>query len=221
MCNYCNFICVTEVAWDFYSSFRFAHFFVTWSLFLTLPKLSFNIFHFLRCFHKHIGVHACNEKTYGGSVDGWNPAPLRMMIIPLSIGFHTSQVVQDFFHQQYHPCLLPTSFHIFHPPKTLFLNNETSMIQCQESVKRKFLHFLRDETGKIQKLIKEKQSEGGEKWTTAFNGVSWFPDRWCLIYNHPNINSVLLGWNGFRTKWLTSIRSCWFRNSANHHRLDV
>ena len=34
------------------------------------------------------------------TVDGWNPAPPRMMIIPLFIGFHTSQVVQDFFHQQ-------------------------------------------------------------------------------------------------------------------------
>ena len=37
------------------------------------------------------------------TVDGWNPAPPRMMIIPLFTGFHTSQVVQDFFHQQYHP----------------------------------------------------------------------------------------------------------------------
>ena len=35
------------------------------------------------------------------TVDGWNPAPPRMMIIPLFIGFHTSQVVQDFSHQQY------------------------------------------------------------------------------------------------------------------------
>ena len=34
------------------------------------------------------------------TVDGWNPAPPRMMILPLFIGFHTSQVVQDFFHQQ-------------------------------------------------------------------------------------------------------------------------
>ncbi len=37
----------------------------------------------------------------GPTVDGWNPAPPRMMIIPLFIGFHTSQVVQDFSHQQY------------------------------------------------------------------------------------------------------------------------
>ena len=35
------------------------------------------------------------------TVDGWNLAPPRMMIIPLFIGFHTSQVVQDFSHQQY------------------------------------------------------------------------------------------------------------------------
>jgi len=34
-----------------------------------------------------------------GTVDGQNPAPPRMMIIPLFIGFQPSQVVQDFFHQ--------------------------------------------------------------------------------------------------------------------------
>ena len=37
-----------------------------------------------------------NEHT----VDGQNPAPPRMMIIPLFIGFQPSQVVQDFVHQQ-------------------------------------------------------------------------------------------------------------------------
>ena len=37
----------------------------------------------------------CND-----TVDGQNPAPPRMMI-PLFLGFQPSQVVQDFFHQQY------------------------------------------------------------------------------------------------------------------------
>ena len=49
------------------------------------------------------------KECFGGStflltpntVDGQNPAPPRMMIIPLFGGFYTSQVVQDFFHQQY------------------------------------------------------------------------------------------------------------------------
>ena len=36
------------------------------------------------------------------TVDGWNPAPVYRQFIPLFIGFHTSQVVQDFSHQQYH-----------------------------------------------------------------------------------------------------------------------
>ena len=36
-----------------------------------------------------------------GTVDGQNPAPPRMMIIPLFIGVLPSQVVQDFVHQQY------------------------------------------------------------------------------------------------------------------------
>ena len=34
------------------------------------------------------------------TVDGRNLAPVDMVNIPLFIGFHTSQVVQDFFHQQ-------------------------------------------------------------------------------------------------------------------------
>ena len=36
------------------------------------------------------------------TVDGWNPAPVDMVNLPLFSGFYTSQVVQDFFHQQYH-----------------------------------------------------------------------------------------------------------------------
>ena len=32
---------------------------------------------------------------------GKNPAPVDMVNIPLFIGFYTSQVVQDFFHQQH------------------------------------------------------------------------------------------------------------------------
>jgi len=34
------------------------------------------------------------------TVDGRNPAPVDMVKIPLFTGFYTSQVVQDFFHQQ-------------------------------------------------------------------------------------------------------------------------
>ena len=33
--------------------------------------------------------------------DGRNPAPVDMVNIPLFVGFYTSQVAQDFFHQQY------------------------------------------------------------------------------------------------------------------------
>ena len=38
---------------------------------------------------------------FRNTVDGQHPAPPRMMIIPLFIGFEQTQVVQDFFHQQY------------------------------------------------------------------------------------------------------------------------
>ena len=37
-------------------------------------------------------------KRYGGR----NPAPVDTVNIPLFTRFYTSQVVQDFFHQQYH-----------------------------------------------------------------------------------------------------------------------
>ena len=36
------------------------------------------------------------------TVDGWNPAPVDVVDIPELLGFYTSQVVQDFFHQQYY-----------------------------------------------------------------------------------------------------------------------
>ena len=42
------------------------------------------------------------------TVDGKNSAPVDMVNIPLFTGFHTSKVVQDFFHQQYHVCQFPT-----------------------------------------------------------------------------------------------------------------
>ena len=38
----------------------------------------------------------------GDTIDGRNPAPVDMVDIPSFTGFYTSQVVQDFFHQQYH-----------------------------------------------------------------------------------------------------------------------
>ncbi len=39
------------------------------------------------------------EKAH--TVDGWNPAPVDMKFILLFTRFYTSQVVQDFSHQQY------------------------------------------------------------------------------------------------------------------------
>ena len=36
------------------------------------------------------------------AVDGRHPAPVDRQFLPLFTGFYTSQVVQDFFHQQYH-----------------------------------------------------------------------------------------------------------------------
>ena len=52
---------------------------------------------------------------FSDTVDGRNPAPVDMVNIPLLTGFHTSQVVQDFLHQQY-VTALPSG--VFAPIKT-------------------------------------------------------------------------------------------------------
>ena len=44
-------------------------------------------------------------------VDGWNAAPVDLVNIPLFTGFYTSQVVQDFFHQQSQLCHEFEAFH--------------------------------------------------------------------------------------------------------------
>ena len=49
------------------------------------------------------------------TVDGRNPAPVDMINIPLFSRFHTSQVVQDFVHQQYDWVVATQSFFIFTP----------------------------------------------------------------------------------------------------------
>ena len=42
-----------------------------------------------------------SKTTVGHTVDGRNHAPVDMENLPLFTGVYTSQVVQDFFHQQY------------------------------------------------------------------------------------------------------------------------
>ena len=49
-------------------------------------------------------TESCNKWYH--TVDGRNPAPVDMANIPWFAGFHASQVVQDFFHQQYHPTMV-------------------------------------------------------------------------------------------------------------------
>ena len=42
------------------------------------------------------------QKMWVDTVDWQNPAPVDRLFVPLFAGFYTSQVVQDFFHQQYY-----------------------------------------------------------------------------------------------------------------------
>ena len=50
---------------------------------------------------QYIHVNYCVGYTMVNAVDGRNPAPVDMVNIPFFAGFYTSQVMQDFFHQQY------------------------------------------------------------------------------------------------------------------------
>ena len=60
-----------------------------------------------------------NGKKCHHSVDGWNPAPVVIdSLSPLITRLYTSQVVQDFFHQQYHEqlqCPSQQLISIFYP----------------------------------------------------------------------------------------------------------
>ena len=49
---------------------------------------------------------------YEDTVDGWNPAPVDMVNIPLFTGFYIYQVVQDFFHQYGSNFMLPHFWNI-------------------------------------------------------------------------------------------------------------
>ena len=66
------------------------------------------------------GGCATYARKMDDTFDGRNPAPVDMVNVPLFTGFYTSQVVQEFFHQQYGrfankwlPCQIPQSFCIF------------------------------------------------------------------------------------------------------------
>jgi len=52
--------------------------------------------------HQSSQVVCCpiHQQISQDTVDGRNPAPVDMVNIPFFTGFYTSQVVQDFFHQQ-------------------------------------------------------------------------------------------------------------------------
>ena len=56
-----------------------------------------------------------NDDYPQSTVDGRNPAPVDMVNIPVVTGFYTSQVVQDFFHQQYVFFEVPFSVSGFFP----------------------------------------------------------------------------------------------------------
>ena len=72
---------------------------------------------------------------YNDTVDGRNPAPADMVNIPFFTGFYASQVVQDFFHQQYVyvqyekyiyfsiGSILPQQRFYWRFPKFVFFNN--------------------------------------------------------------------------------------------------
>ena len=55
------------------------------------------------------GGCATYARKMDDTFDGRNPAPVDMVNVPLFTGFYTSQVVQEFFHQQYEGLLISGS----------------------------------------------------------------------------------------------------------------
>ena len=85
------------------------------------------------------GDQVSSPRESSHTVDGRNPAPVDMVNIPLLAGFYTSQVVQDFFHQQYFQIFL-----ISHPwDWSIYLHED----QYKSSKCRQINHTYKDPMG--------------------------------------------------------------------------
>ena len=72
------------------------------------------------------GIHDLELLSVSHTVGGRNPAPVDMVNIPFLTGSYTSQVVQDFFHQQYHQK--------FQVPKIEVLNLRRAILRVGDSL---------------------------------------------------------------------------------------
>ena len=100
------------------------------------------------------------------TVDGRNPAPVDMVNIPLFTGFYTSQVAQDFFHQQYYSLLLV----ILAVSMTGFFTGFVWKMWPSEVI------FLR---GRLDHP--ERKTEKG-RFNSYKSGILWF--WWCCFCDH-------------------------------------
>ena len=74
------------------------------------------------------------------TVDGQNPSPVEKQFIPLS-GFYTSQVVQDFFHQQYVIIISYYLFQLLQHPFLLSKSLLTSSLSFGNCIKRGYFYI--------------------------------------------------------------------------------
>ena len=81
-----------------------------------------------------------NLRTLQQTVDGRNPAPVDRSFISLFTGFYTSQVVQDFFHQQYHWNVPQTLSYLEGNPFILLCFGDIWFV-CSWGLERKFLRI--------------------------------------------------------------------------------
>jgi len=135
------------------------------------------------------------QKNWGSTVDGQNPAPPRMMIIPLFTGFEPSQVVQDFVHQQYHPLYLPqtASFFCWVVGLACHLSigsNTKSWADVAGSGKPSFQfwgpRFVRIFVGVVDVGCKDSYM-----LVVVSNIVCFHPDPW---ENEPHLTSIFFNW---------------------------
>ena len=108
----------------------------------------------------NITVNGFSRLNPSHTVDGRNPAPIDRWFIPLFIGFHTSQVVQDFSHQQYYYPSLPKSskylvrIGVKGPPKGLLRRCERGSIHTYSQGIWKTRETLQVFSGQITQRLK-------------------------------------------------------------------
>ena len=133
---------------------------------------------FISCHPKPLFNSPCLEvgcwQNIYDTVASWNPAPVGMVNFPLFTGFYRSQVVQDFFHQQYHPQFMIVLSKL--ETTTIFCRFLSSNLWNAWNVFRSMLIHLLDDHGFLGSLGSSRLCMMSLIQLTilcSFNGALW------------------------------------------------